>query len=96
MGIGTELRLIKLYFKLKPLIDQVEKEMTMKFSTNMLMQILATVGQIFNQVGGFIPTKYQPVIAGILGGAQLIVGGLAHYSNPDATPVSTPFVAKGN
>lgn len=95
MGIGTQIKIARVYFKIKPLLDQLEKEITMKFSTNMLLQILGTCGQIFNQVGGMIPTKYQGLVAGILGGTQLIVGGLAHYSNPDATPVSTPFVEKG-
>lgn len=93
MGLLTDIKYVKLYFKVKPILDQLEGEMTMKFSTNMLTQILATAGQLFNAVGGVIPGKYQGLIAGILAGTQLIVASVSHYSNPDGTKVETPYVA---
>ncbi len=65
--------------------------MRMKFSWNMAVQAVATLLQLFNAYGSILPPKYQALGAGILGGLQLIVAALAHYSNPDGTPAASPY-----
>ena len=92
MGLMTDIRLIKLYFKVKPLLDQLEGVFKVKFSFNSIVQIVGIVGQIFNVVGGFVPSKYQGLIAGILAGVQGVTGAVAHFKNPDGTPATTPYV----
>lgn len=65
--------------------------MPFKLSWNMTAQGVATLLQMFNAYGAFLPVKYQALGAGILGGLQLIVAALAHYSNPDGTPAAMPY-----
>jgi hypothetical protein len=62
-----------------------------KFSWHMLAQGIAVAAQAFNAYGAFLPPKWQALAAGLLGGAQLIAGAVAHFRNPDGTPAATPY-----
>lgn len=59
---------------------------------NVLFQIIAFIAQGANMWGGFVPAKFQPYIAGVVGIAQILVSWRAHYHNPDGTPAEQPFV----
>lgn len=61
---------------------------------NILLQVVALVGQGFNLFGHFVPPKYIPAIAGGIGAAQAAVGVLAHQYNPDGTPAVVSYMPK--
>jgi hypothetical protein len=61
-----------------------------KLSWQVILQTLASIAQVFNAYGAFLPAKYQALGAGLLGGSQLLVGTIAHFYNTDGTPQGTP------
>lgn len=65
----------------------------MKSIFQKVFQVVGTVGQIFNQFGGYVPAKYQGPVAIGIGIAQGVVGVIGHYYTPDGqkiTPVPPP------
>ena len=60
----------------------------MTVKTNILIQIVMTLGQIVNQFAPMVPDKYAVVLAVV----QAVVGVLAHYYNTDGTPQTKAFV----
>jgi hypothetical protein len=65
----------------------------MKFSVNLIAQILGTLIQVLNFATALVPPDYHWLVAGIAGIVQAIAGLLAHFSNPDGTPSTVPYVA---
>lgn len=61
---------------------------------NILVQGVASLGQVANIVSGFVPPKYQVLIATVLGAFQAVVAVISHNYNPDGTPATTPYVPK--
>jgi hypothetical protein len=92
MSVISNIKYIKLYFKISPLIDQLQREFTMKLSTNMVIQVVATLAQLVNQLGGVVPVKYQTVILAVLSGVQGVTAAISHFSNPDGTPAKVAYV----
>lgn len=45
-----------------------------------VLHVLLILGQITNAASGYVPSKYQFLVAGILGVIQAVVGILQHYS----------------
>jgi len=65
----------------------------MKFSANMVIQILALVAQAANAVLDVLPSpKSKAIAAGVIAIAQGVAAGLAHFSNPDGTPAAAPYI----
>lgn len=64
----------------------------MKLSTNVIAQLLATAVQVLNQVTPAVPDKYKYLAAAALGFLQLVIGVIAHNSNPDGTSSLTAYV----
>ena len=64
----------------------------MKISSNVITQLIGVAAQLFNQFGGFIPDKQKPLVAALVGIAQGVGAIVAHYSNPDGTDASKPYV----
>jgi hypothetical protein len=64
-----------------------------KLSWQVILQAIATASQVFNAYGAFVPAKYQALIAGVLGGLQVLIGTIAHFYNTDGTPQGTPLPA---
>lgn len=75
---------LKLYFKLKPLVGQLQKDFKMKLSVNMVSQTLLTVIQILNIVSGILTPKGQAICAGVVGVIQAVISLIAHFSDPPA------------
>ena len=61
----------------------------MKFSWNVLLQILGVVFQAVNGLGKLVPPKAQAVMAVGVGTAQGVIGAIAHFYTPNGTPVSS-------
>lgn len=64
----------------------------MKFSINMILQILMTAGQAGNAILDFVPAKTKPAVAAGLGIIQGVVGLIAHFSNPDGTNAKVAYI----
>lgn len=63
-----------------------------KVSTNFLAQIVGLVLQGANQASGIIPPGGRFWFAIGVGAIQLVSAILGHYSNPNGTPASEPYV----
>jgi hypothetical protein len=65
----------------------------MKLSWNLVFQGLALVVQYGNQASGYVPPKYQPWIALVVGLAQAGIAWRQAHFNPDGTPATQAYVA---
>lgn len=86
MGPIAALRLLRV---VNGLAAQLKKETAMKFSTNMILQVLGTVIQGANQISSFVPPDAKFWVAIGVAALQLVVAGIGHHSNPDGTPIVT-------
>ena len=84
-------RNLRIYLKLRPYLTELGKEVHMKFSWNLVIQILGTIGQGLNAVGGMLPPKSQVLVASALAIIQGVSGLIAHFSNPDGTKATTAY-----
>ncbi|MGC8792946.1 MAG: hypothetical protein ACP5U2_06110 [Bryobacteraceae bacterium] len=66
----------------------------MKVSVNTILQILALAGQALNFTQDLVPAKGKIWVSVALSALQGAAGVLAHYSNPDGTPATEPYVKK--
>jgi hypothetical protein len=65
----------------------------MKFSLNVVIQMLALVAQASNAVMDLLPSeRSKAVVAGVIALVQGVSAALAHWSNPDGTPADRPYV----
>lgn len=63
----------------------------MKFSHNIIIQILALIAQLLNALTAIVPEDKKIYIGLGLVLVQGIAGILAHQSNPDGTPATTAY-----
>jgi hypothetical protein len=67
-------------------IKQIQQESAgMKLSSNVILQLLATLGHGVNEFGGLVPSKYQFWVTVALGGIQLATSVVAHYAPAPGT-----------
>lgn len=66
--------------------------MRIKTKTNVALQSLAVIVHMLQQAQSIVPEEYGIYLHTAVGLLQLVVGVLAHFSNPDATPVVVPYV----
>jgi hypothetical protein len=66
----------------------------MKFGVNAMIQMLALIAQAGMQVSDILPGRGKAIASVVVAVAQAGVAVLAHFSNPDGTPVTEPW--KGN
>ena len=86
----TELRI---FVKLQPIISMLQKESHMKFSWNLVIQVLGTVVQALNVLAPFATSdKAKGSIAATVALVQAITAFIAHFSNPDGTPAAAAYV----
>jgi hypothetical protein len=83
---------LKMYWRLRPYIKKIKEQLKMKFSVNMIIQILATIAQAMNQISDLFGPGNREAIVLVVGIIQAVVALMAHYKNPDGTPASTPYI----
>jgi hypothetical protein len=88
------IRELRIYFRLRPILKQIEEVSRMKFSVNSTIQLLALVAQGINAVSDLLPPRGKFYAAVALAAVQGVVGVLAHFSNPDGTHATQPWVRK--
>jgi hypothetical protein len=86
------IRELRIYWKLRPMLEQLKGLSKMKLSTSLVFQALAIVAHGINQISGLVPPKYQWLVAGAIGILQGINVIGAHFYNPDGTPATQAYV----
>lgn len=82
----------RLYLKLNPFVKQLKGEFKMKFSWNMIAQILGTVIQAANAAAPVLGGHSQIYISAGVAVLQAFAGLFAHFSNPDGTSAAAPYI----
>jgi hypothetical protein len=90
------LREIRIYWRLRPFIEQLKGEFHMKLSWNVVIQIIGTIVQALNAVGGLLPVKNQVLIASVVGVLQALTALFSHFSNPDGSPAEVAYKPSGS
>lgn len=86
------IREIRIYLKLRPYINRLKEELHMKFSWNMILQVIATAIQGVNAISGMLPHDQAAGVAVIVGVVQAVAAAIAHFSNPDGTSAKVAYI----
>lgn len=87
MNIFQQARLL---MKLQPCEKQFETEIKMKFSLNMILQLVATAIQAANIISGYLSPHGQAITAAAVGIVQTVVSAIAHFSVPPNSTTDIP------
>ncbi len=88
------LREIRLYWAVKVQYKALSRDWSlfqMNLTINSFIQLLGTVGQTLNVVGGFVPADKKMYVAAGIALLQGIAAAVAHFSNPDGTPAALAY-----
>ncbi len=66
----------------------------MKFSVNVVIQMLALAAQGINATQDLLPGKGKFWAMVALSAVQGLTAVLAHFANPDGTPAQAPYIRK--
>jgi hypothetical protein len=83
---------LRIYWRLRPYINQMKGLSGMKFSTQLIGQAALIALQACNQIYDLVPGKYKNVMAGLMLILQGILAMRGLYVNPDGTPAATPYI----
>jgi len=85
------IREIRVWWRLRPIVNQFKELSNMKFSVNVAIQMLALVAQGLMQTQELLPGrgKFWALVA--ISGVQGVAAVLAHFANPDGTPAAQPY-----
>ncbi len=86
------IRELRIYLKLRPYIKKLKEQSHMKFSWNLVLQVIATGVQAANALTPMLPEKQRGTLALVVGVLQSISALIAHYSNPDGTPAAVAYL----
>lgn len=90
----SDIRKLMLLLKVKPTLEDMEKQMHAKITTTTVAQILLDVMHLVNLVQPSLSGKHQLIAAAVIGILQILVNLLSHWSNPDGTPASVAYIPK--
>lgn len=85
------IKVLRIYWRLRPVLSKLEEAGKMKFSVNALIQILGLVAQGINAASDLLPPRGKFWAAVGLSAVQGLIGVLAHFANPDGTPAEQPY-----
>lgn len=85
---------IRLFWRLRKIVPRLKGIFKMKFSVNMIIQILALIVQVLNQISDLFPEDQRAIVVAIVGVIQATVALMGHFKNPDGTPVEVAYVKK--
>lgn len=83
---------LKVLIRLQPVIKQFQNEVHMKLSVNMIVQLIGTALQALNIITPMLSPKGQATAAATVALMQAVAAYAAHFSNPDGTAATTPYV----
>ena len=85
---------LQIVVALRKVFAQFAAEMKMKFSVNLVVQVICTLVQGLDAISGELTPKQREVAALVVGVLQAVSALLAHFTNPDGTPASQAYVAR--
>ena len=88
------IRELRIYLRLRPLIERFKELLKMRFSVNVAIQMLALVAQGINATQELLPGRGKFWAMVVLSVVQGVVAVLAHFANPDGTPAEAPYIKK--
>ena len=83
---------IRLWWALRVILNQLKELSNMKFSINVAVQMLALAAQGLNASLDLLPGKGKFWAMVALSAVQGITAVLAHFRNPDGTPAAAPYI----
>jgi hypothetical protein len=88
------LRELRIWLRLRPIMNRFQELTKMKFSVNVLIQMLALAAQGLNATMELLPGrgKFWAMVG--LSAVQGVTGVLAHFANPDGTPAEVAYLKK--
>ncbi len=88
------IREIRLWWRVRPVLERFQELTKMKFSVNVVIQMLALVAQGLNATQDLLPPKGKFWAMVALSAVQGLTAVLAHFANPDGTPAQAPYIKK--
>ncbi len=88
------IRELRIWWRLRPLIDEFKELTKMRFSVNVAIQMLALVAQAINATEELLPARGKFWAMVVLSAVQGVTAVLAHFANPDGTPAEAPYIKK--
>jgi hypothetical protein len=88
------LRELRIWLRLRPIMNRFQELTKMKFSVNVLIQMLALAAQGLNATMELLPGrgKFWAMVG--LSAVQGVTAVLAHFANPDGTPAQVAYLKK--
>jgi hypothetical protein len=88
------LRELRIWLRLRPIMNTFQELTKMKFSVNVLIQMLALAAQGLNATVELLPGrgKFWAMVG--LSAVQGVTAVLAHFANPDGTPAQVAYLKK--
>ncbi len=88
------LRELRIWLRLRPVMSKFQELTKMKFSVNVLIQMLALAAQGLNATVELLPGrgKFWAMVG--LSAVQGVTAVLAHFANPDGTPAQVAYFKK--
>ena len=78
------------------MLREVEKMKGLKFSVNAVIQVVGVIGHAAAQLSDVLSPEGKFWASVVLAAAQGVVGVLAHFANPDGSPVALPYRKEDN
>ena len=88
------IRELRIWWRLRPLIERFKELTKMRFSVNVAIQMLALVAQAINATQDLLPGRAKFWAMVVLSAVQGVTAVLAHFANPDGTPAAAPYIKK--
>ncbi|HOQ47670.1 MAG TPA: hypothetical protein PK157_20335 [Bryobacteraceae bacterium] len=88
------IRELRIWWRLRPLIERFKELTKMRFSVNVAIQMLALVAQAINATQDLLPGRGKFWAMVVLSAVQGVTAVLAHFANPDGTPAEAPYIKK--
>jgi hypothetical protein len=88
------IRELRIWWRLRPLVNQFQELTKLKFSLNVAIQMLALVAQAINATQELLPGRGKFWAMVVLSAVQGVTAVLAHFANPDGTPAAAPYIKK--
>ena len=86
------IRELRIWRRLRPLIEEFKELSKMKFSVNVAIQMLALLAQAINATQDLLPGRGKFWAMVVLSVVQGLTAVLAHFANPDGTPAAAPYI----
>ena len=86
------IRELRIWRRLRPLINGFKELTKMRFSVNVAIQMLALLAQAINATQDLLPGRGKFWAMVLLSAVQGVTAVLAHFANPDGTPAAAPYI----